>query len=370
MTFDDLVRMATGKKNPPRRGGDAAAPEADEDLVVEAGENASGANASRANGNKLKIGIALGGGAARGWSHIGMLRVLMREGIVPDVVAGTSIGAVVGGCYAAGKLDDLEVFARSLTRRRVIGLLDFSLSASGLIAGEKLRQLLEEDLGAGRIEDLPIRFGAIATEIMTGHEIWLTRGRLLDAISASYALPGIMNPVRIRNRLLVDGTLVNPVPVTAARALGADVVLCVNLNGDLKLRGTTIQSIHDDDDAHDPDHVTDDLTEENPGLFSPMLDPVLGAADRLRGRDPARRVAPGMAKVMIDAFNITQDRISRSRLAGDPPDLMISPKLARIGLFEFHRADEIIRLGEEATQRALPDIRELLAEAEELAAAR
>ena len=133
--------------------------------------------------------------------------------------------------------------------------------------------------------------------------------------------------------------------MTAARALGADIVLCVNLNGGLKLRGTTIQSIHDDDDAHDPDHTTDDQVAENPGLLSPMLDPVLGAADRLRGRDPARRVAPGMAKVMIDAFNITQDRISRSRLAGDPPDLMISPKLARIGLFEFHRADEIIRLG-------------------------
>lgn len=365
MTFDDLVKMATGNAGKGPTGGEAMA-SADETVVVKAGENAS-----RASGNKLKIGIALGGGAARGWSHIGMLRVLMREGIVPDVVAGTSIGAVVGGCYAAGKLDDLEAFARSLTRRRVIGLLDFSLSASGLIAGEKLRQLLQEDFGAGRIEDLPIRFGAIATEIMTGHEIWLTRGRLLDAVSASYALPGIMNPVRIGNRLLVDGTLVNPVPVTAARALGADVVLCVNLNGDLKLRGTTIQSIHDDgEEGQEPERAPDGPDEDNPGLFSPMLDPVLGAADRLRGRDPARRVAPGMAKVMIDAFNITQDRISRSRLAGDPPDLMISPKLARIGLFEFHRADEIIRLGEEATLRALPDIRELLAEAAELAAAR
>lgn len=366
MTFDDLVKMATGNAGKRSAGAEATA-SADETVVVKAGENAS-----RANGSKLKIGIALGGGAARGWSHIGMLRVLAREGIIPDVVAGTSIGAVVGGCYAAGKLDDLEAFARSLTRRRVIGLLDFSLSASGLIAGEKLRQLLEEDLGAGRIEDLPIRFGAIATEIMTGHEIWLTRGRLLDAVSASYALPGIMNPVRIGNRLLVDGTLVNPVPVTAARALGADVVLCVNLNGDLKLRGTTIQSIHDDEDTQTQETETagGGPEEENPGLFSPMLEPVLGAADRLRGRDPARRVAPGMAKVMIDAFNITQDRISRSRLAGDPPDLMISPKLARIGLFEFHRADEIIRLGEEATLRALPDIRELLAEAAELAAAR
>jgi len=131
----------------------------------------------------LKIGIALGGGAARGWSHIGVLRVLAEEGLVPDIVAGTSIGAVVGGSLAAGKLDDLERFARSLTRARVLGLLDFSLGASGLIAGEKLRQLLQEDLGGLRIEELPMRFGAIATEITTGHEIWLTRAGVCCGLS-------------------------------------------------------------------------------------------------------------------------------------------------------------------------------------------
>ncbi len=317
----------------------------------------------------LKIGIALGGGAARGWSHIGVLRVLAEEGIVPDMVAGTSIGAIVGGCLAAGKLDDLERFARSLTRRRVIGLLDFSLSASGLIAGEKLRQLLEEDLGGLRIENLPIRFGAIATEITTGHEIWLTRGPLLQAVRASYALPGIINPVRIGNRLLVDGTLVNPVPVTAVRALGADVVLCVNNNGDLKLRGTTIQSIEDEYDIAEERKPGSEEDNERSGFLGPMFDMADNVSNSLRARDPVRRVAPGMAKVMLDAFNITQDRISRARLAGDPPDLMISPKLAKIGLFDFHRADEIIALGEEATRRAMPDIRELLAEAKALAAA-
>jgi len=288
---------------------------------------------------------------------------------VPDMVAGTSIGAVVGGCLAAGKLDDLEEFARSLTRTKVLGLLDFSLSASGLIAGEKLRQLLQEDLGGLRIEELPLRFGAIATEIMTGHEIWLTRGRLLPAVQASYALPGIIDPVRIGNRLLVDGTLVNPVPVTAARALGADVVLCVNLNGDLKLRGTTIQSIEDEYEIEEENKPAVEEENGRTGILGPMLDMADNVADSLRGRDTARRVAPGMAKVMLDAFNITQDRISRARLAGDPPDMMISPKLAKIGLFDFHRADEIIALGVEATRRAMPDIRELLAEAKALAAA-
>ena len=304
----------------------------------------------------LRIGIALGGGAARGWSHIGMLRVLESEGIVPHAVVGTSIGAVVGGCYAAGKLEAIETFARSLTKRRVMGLLDFRLGTSGLIAGERLKVLLESDLGDRRIETLPIRFCTIATEVGTGHEIWLTRGGMVEAIRASYALPGIIDPVRIHNRLLMDGALVNPIPITAARALGADIVLCVNLNGDLKLRGTTIQSLASSDD----DEVIEAAIAEprRRGLFGPIW----GAQDRLE-RKERMRYGPGIAGIMIDAFNITQDRISRSRLAGDPPDLMISPKLAAIGLFEFHRAAEAIALGEEATRKALPDIRELLEEA-------
>lgn len=304
---------------------------------------------------RLKIGLALGGGAARGWSHIGMLRVLEREGIRPDVIAGSSIGAVVGGCYAAGKLDELERFARLLSKRRVMSLLDFHLGGSGLIAGDRLKRLLERDLADLRIESLPLRFGTIATELGTGHEIWLTKGPLVEAIRASYALPGIIDPVRLRGRLLMDGALVNPIPITTARAMGADLVICVNLNGDFKLRGTTIQSIEEEDE------VVEAVIEEPRrwGLFGPVRD----AADRVRGRGRSGSFGPGIASVMIDAFNITQDRISRSRLAGDPPDLMISPKLAGVGLFEFHRAEEIIELGRQATERVLPDLLELVTEA-------
>lgn len=307
-----------------------------------------------------KVGLALGGGAARGWSHIGVLRVLEEAGIAVDVVAGSSIGAVVGGCWAAGKLDDLERFARDLTKRRVLGLLDFHIGASGLIAGHRLRKLLEVDLGTLRIEDLPKTFGAIATELGTGHEVWLTKGPLVQALNASYALPGIIDPVRIGGRLLMDGALINPVPVTTARALGADVVLCVNLNGDLKLRGTTIQSL--EPHGAEEDELVEAVIEEPRrwGLFGP----VRGAAERARGRPPRPRLGPGVASVMIDAFNITQDRISRSRLAGDPPDLMITPRLGSVGLFEFHRAGEIIDLGAAAARRLLPDLQELLSEAE------
>nr|WP_246728387.1 patatin-like phospholipase family protein [Microvirga terricola] len=297
---------------------------------------------------KVKIGLALGGGAARGWSHIGVMRVLAEAGIVPDVIAGCSIGAVVGGCYAAGKLDALESFARSLTKRRVMGLLDFHITGAGLIAGGRLARLLDQDLTDLRVETLPIKFCTIATELSSGHELWLTRGQLVQAMRASYALPGIFNPVLVGGRWLMDGALVNPIPITAARALGADIVICVNLNGEIRLRGTVIQSY----EAGGDDELEIEEAIETPKRW--------GFLPSSWSEKPRRPNAPGFATVMVDAFNITQDRIARSRLAGDPPDLMISPKLAKMGLFEFHRAEECIALGRQATERALPDLMELI----------
>lgn len=322
------------------------------------GEDVTQIAAERESRTKLKIGLALGGGAARGWSHIGVMRVLEREGIVPDVIAGSSVGAVVGGCYAAGKLDELEAFATSLTKRRVMGLLDFHISGSGLIGGDRLRRLLEHDLVGIRIENLPTRFATIATELGTGHEIWITRGSLVEALRASYALPGVFDPVRLGGRWLMDGAIVNPIPVTTARALGADLVICVNLNGDIRIRGTVIQSLSEEAEEPEPDEILQAATEERSrwGLLNPVLD----AAGRMRNRARKPTNAPGIASVMVDAFNITQDRISRSRLAGDPPDVMVSPKLSPIGLFEFHRAEECIELGRQAAERVLPDIFELL----------
>ena len=174
----------------------------------------------------------LGAGAARGWAHIGALQELNSYGIRPDVVVGSSIGTLVGGCYAAGKLDMLEAFARSLTRRRMFGLIDFSFAGGGLIGGERLRGRLEAEIGGLRIEDLPIRFAGVATEIGGGHEIWLQRGLLVEAMRASYALPGVFEPVRIEGRWLFDGAIVNPVPVSVARALGAERVIALNISSD------------------------------------------------------------------------------------------------------------------------------------------
>ncbi|MFL5192395.1 MAG: patatin-like phospholipase family protein [Microvirga sp.] len=300
---------------------------------------------------RARIGLALGGGAARGWSHIGVLRVLTEAGIVPDVIAGSSIGAVVGGCYAAGKLDALEAFALSLTKRRVMGLLDFHFSGAGLIAGGRLQRLLDQDLTNQRVETLPVKFCTIATELVSGHEIWLTRGPLVQAMRASYALPGVVDPVMIGGRWLMDGALVNPIPITAARALGADIVICVNLNGEVRVRGTVIQSY---DAGTSDEQEIEEAIDDAPRRW--------GIFPGSRADKPRKPNAPGLATVMVDAFNITQDRIARSRLAGDPPDIMVAPKLAKMGLFEFHRAQECITLGRQATERALPDIFELLQE--------
>ena len=296
----------------------------------------------------VKIGLALGGGAARGWAHIGVVKALHAAGIRPDIIAGTSIGAVVGGCYAAGRLDDLEGFARELTPRRIFGYLDLNLAGTGLIGGQRLCDRLDKHLGNQMIEDLGTRFTAVATEVGTGHEHWLSRGRMVDAVRASYALPGIFKPVRVNGRWLFDGALVNPIPVSVCRALGARYVIAVNLNFDVLGRGSVVP-------VSDVAYGDEDCAEET--AIEPIEIPAKGMRGILQ-----RQIfgsgdgAPGFSTVMVDAFNIVQDRIARSRLAGDPPDAMISPRLQDIGLFDFHRADELISRGKLAVERQLDDI--------------
>jgi NTE family protein len=298
------------------------------------------------------IGLALGGGAARGFAHIGIVRTLIAHGIIPNVIVGTSIGAVVGGAYAAGHLDTLEEWARGLQPRNVLGYLDIRLNGSGLIGGHKLAAQLEAAIGQTLIEDLPLKFATVATEIRTGHEIWLTHGRMVDAMRASYALPGIFSPVLAGDRWLVDGALVNPVPVSAARALGAEIVIAANLSSDVFTHSTTIYS-------HGATAAARETPVEPPppkrGLgkfFSPertVKREFFGSGGR-----------PGISSVMVDAFNIMQDRITRARLAGDPPDLLISPRVGQIGWFDFHRADDLIAHGARAAERAIVSIQEAI----------
>jgi NTE family protein len=299
------------------------------------------------------IGLALGGGSARGWAHIGVLRTLLREGIHPDIVAGTSIGAVVGGCYVAGHLDALEAFARNLTRRKVLGFLDFNFSGTGLITGRRLCAALDARLRDVTIEALAKRFVAVATEIGTGHEIWLSRGSIVDAMRASYALPGIFRPVSVNGRWLFDGALVNPVPVSVCRALGARYVIAVNVTWDSCSYGTIVPQLEGaaapaserESDEEPPDGG---LIARNRHAMKKLLQrQFFGRSDN----------GPGISRVMVEAFNIVQDRIARSRLAGDPPDMLISPRLPAFGLFDFHRAEPLIESGAAAAERAIGELK-------------
>ena len=294
------------------------------------------------------IALALGGGAARGFAHIGVIRTLVAKGFVPDIITGTSIGAVVGGCYAAGKLDDVEAWGKTLTRRSLLSYLDLSFGGSGLLAGGRLAEKLAGALGEITIDELPIPFAAIATELRTAHEIWITHGKLIDAMRASYALPGLFPPVDIGGRWLMDGALVNPLPISAARALGARVVIAVNLNADNFGRGTII---HD----HGAENVIADEVARR-GLAGADAN---GKSVRRKLFGTAER--PGLPTVMVEAFNVMQDRITRARLAGDPPDVLISPPLGKLGVFEFHRAEEAIVIGAEAAERAIESVAESVA---------
>lgn len=298
------------------------------------------------------IGLALGGGAARGFAHIGIIRTLIAHGIVPNIVVGTSIGAVVGGAYVAGHLDTLETWARGLQVRNILGYLDIRLNGSGLIGGAKLAARLEASIGPTLIEDLAIKFASVATEVHTGHEIWLTHGRLVEAMRASYALPGIFAPVLVGDRWLVDGALVNPVPVSAARALGAEIVIAANLSSDVFTHSTTIYS------HGTPVEVPEAEVEPTPPKrrFGRFFSPERTVKREFFGS----RSRPGISTVMVDAFNIMQDRITRARLAGDPPDLLITPRVAQIGWFDFHRAADLIDYGIRATERALDSIQEAI----------
>src|SRR6478736_60589 len=262
--------------------------------------------------------------------------------------------AVVGGLYAAGRLDTLEEWGRSLQgMRNILSYLDIRLNGSGLLGGEKLATRLEEAIGHILIEDLPLKFASVATEVRTGHEIWLTRGRLVNAMRASYALPGIFAPILVGDRWLVDGALVNPVPVSTARALGAEVVIAANLSNDVFGRSTTIFSHGAQNEVQEEVVVEPPPRRLGFGKFFSL--------ERTVKREFfAGGSRPGVVSVMTDAFNIMQDRITRARLAGDPPDLLISPRVGQIGWFDFHRAGDLIAHGARAADRAIDAIVEAI----------
>lgn len=296
-----------------------------------------------------KIGLALGSGSARGWSHIGVIRALAEQGIEPDIITGCSIGALVGAAYVKGELDILEDWVRQLQWKEIVDLMDISFLGGGFLKGDKLIEFFEKRTKDIKIEDLDIPYGAVTTDLDSGREIWLQDGSLLDAVRASIALPGLFTPVEREGRWHVDGGLVNPVPVSLCRAMGAEIVIAVNLNGDVvgkhrRGREKEIAEARKQETAAEMelwDRFVTLLKNSVESKKEMWLKELLGEKDDM----------PGMFEVLAGSINIMQDRITRSRMAGDPADVMLSPRLAHIGMLEFDQADEVIEEGRASVER-------------------
>ena len=295
---------------------------------------------------QLKTGLALGSGSSRGWSHIGIINELSKLGIRPDIICGTSVGAMVGAAYVTGNIKKLETWARSLTKLDVARFLNINAAMTGFVNTEKFHDYLNETVAGNddNIEDLSAVYAAVATDLETGREVWLSKGSLIQAVWASMALPGLFPAIRYDDSWLIDGGLVNPVPVSTCRALGADIVIAVNLNGDI------VGKHFEKPGKNAKESVSGKIT----GLVKEYTR--LSFFEAKNDEQP-----PGMLNAIAASINITQDRITRSRMAGDPPDIVFSPKLADIGLLELYRAEEAIAEGEKCVQRQMSELEYVLA---------
>jgi NTE family protein len=305
-----------------------------------------------------RVGIALGSGAARGWAHIGVLRGLAEAGIVPDFVCGSSVGAVVGAAYASGRLDDFERWVRALDRSQVLRNFDVAFRG-GLIKAARFFHFMAQALPDADIEALPRPFAAVATDLESGREVWLREGSLHDALRASVAMPGLITPVARRGRWLVDGGLTNPVPVSLCRAMGADSVIAVDLNttllGRRSLRAAALRR-DTNERAVEASRVEASPAEALEG--SALWSVVQSWAGELRGRlrgeaADDNHAPPSIYDVVANSLSVMQVRITRSRMAGDPPELLVAPKLASFALLDIDRGPEAIEEGRRALARTL-----------------
>ena len=289
------------------------------------------------------VGLALGSGSARGWAHIGVIQQLEEMGIKPQVVVGTSIGALVGGVYVCGQLDEFADWVRKLTFRDVIGFLDVGFTG-GVVKGEKLFNFFRERHQNPDISELEHRFATVATDMKLGREVWIQEGKVLDAARASCALPGVFSPFKYKDRWMLDGGLVNPVPVSVCRALGAEMVIAVNLNGQLVGHHFSRKEQQEVRAA----------SETSTGDDKSFLEKVVEYFVSDSGDDED---SPGLFDVIGASVNIMQDRITRSRMAGEPADINLIPVLEDYAIMDFHRADEAIEEGRKLVKAAEDRIR-------------
>ena len=297
-----------------------------------------------------RIGIALGSGSARGWAHLGVLRALSELGIEPDIVCGSSIGALVGAAYAGNQLNEMESMVTTFDWKDAIRYLDLSIRGGGFIQGERLQNLFSQHVRELNIESLPRRFAAVATDLETGREVWLQSGNLLDAVRASAALPGLLTPFLHNDRWLVDGGIVDPVPVSLCRAMGADIVIAVSLNDDIVGKHIRKNQVSIPTTTEVPDNS------ETASLWN-RLSKRMGKSLYERKNELLMQLfgdnksIPGLLEVVNTSINIMQDRITRSRMAGEPPDILLSPKLSHLGLLEFDQGAIAITEGRASVER-------------------
>ncbi len=318
----------------------------------------------------MRVALALGSGGARGYAHIGVIDALRERGYEIVGIAGSSMGALVGGLQAAGKLDEYTDWASSLTQGAVLRLLDPSLTSAGVLRAEKILDAVREILGDRVIEELPVPFTAVATDLISGKSVWLQRGPVDEAIRASIAIPGVISPHVLDGRLLADGGILDPLPMAPISAVNADLTIAVSLNGDLPgrpdpeprptvellsrmWRSTT--SLLDTSAART---LLDTPTARSVlSRFSSAVDDEKGdeAAELLHSAKDSGVVVPrlGGFEVMNRTIDIAQAALMRHTMAAYPPDLLIEVPRTACRSLEFHRAAEVIDIGRELAEAAL-----------------
>ena len=307
-----------------------------------------------------RVGLALGSGSARGLSHLGVIRAIAEAGIEVDLIAGTSMGALVGAIHAAGKLGELEAAFLEFDWKKTASFFDVVLPKSGLLDGDKVSELVRAHVHADAIEQLPVPFAAVATDIVSGEEVVIRSGDVIEAVRASISVPGIFTPVRSDGRILVDGGLTNPVPAGTVRAMGADIVIAVDLNHEI-VAGKNLKPLRG---AKAPAGKK----AGSPGVFSRWVgDYRLSMQDirqkllawdnpasaQFRKWTSAEEPLPNIFEVLLASINIMETRITHTRLLLDKPDVTIQPPLGHIRFLEFDRAEEIIAVGYEHAKRQL-----------------
>ncbi|PWC20763.1 patatin-like phospholipase RssA [Brenneria roseae subsp. roseae] len=287
---------------------------------------------------QVKIGLALGSGAAKGWAHIGVINALTELGVRVDIVAGCSVGALVGAAYATHNLAVMERWVSGFGYWDVIRLMDLSWQRGGLLRGDRVFNNVKHLLRTQQIEECAIKFGAVTTNLSTGRELWLTKGDLHQSIRASCSMPGLLSPVWFNGYWLVDGAVVNPIPVSLARAMGADVVIAVDLQQDASLNHQDLLSVK-------PMAAEGDADIEPNDWRSKIRERLL------RGRRHRTKVSPTAMDIMSTSIQILENRLKMTRMAGDPPDVLLRPYCPQIATLDFHRAQEAIDAGRQAVEK-------------------